>query len=77
MKYKDSLYLAMCAPTVLSMLNNPNASSVSMNAKGSKRDGQTDIEEGGQTEQVIMLEAPKGGNSSLWKLKLQLAGEKL
>jgi hypothetical protein len=76
MKYKDSLYLAMCALTVLSMLNNPNTSSVSMNKKGSTK-GRTDIEEGGQTEQVIMLGAPKGGNSSLWKLKLQLAGGKL
>jgi hypothetical protein len=60
------------------MLNNPNASSVSVSKKGSKEaDRHTDIEEGGQTEQVIMLGAPKGGNSSLWKLKLQLAGEKL
>jgi len=41
MKYKDSLYPAMCALTVLSMLNNPNASSVSMNKKGSTKDGQT------------------------------------
>jgi len=41
MKYKDSLDLAMCAQTVQSMLNNRNASSVSMNKKGSKKDGQT------------------------------------
>ena len=76
MKYKDSPDLEMCARTVLSMLNNANASSVSMNKKGSKKDGQT-LRRGGQTEQVIMLGAPKGGNSSLWKLKLQLDGEKL
>lgn len=68
--------LEMCAQTVLSMLNNPNASYVSMNKKRNKKK-QTDIEERGQTEQVIMLGAPKGGNSSLWKLKLQLASEKL
>jgi hypothetical protein len=41
MKYKDSPNLEKCAQTVLSMLNNPNASSVSMNKQGSKKDGQT------------------------------------
>jgi len=41
MKYKDSLDLAMCAQTVLSMLNNLNASSVSINKRGSEKDGKT------------------------------------
>lgn len=42
-----------------------------------ERERERAIGEGRQAEQVIMLGAPKGGNSSLWKLKLQLAGGKL